>query len=92
MALDSEEESEQNETMKIRAALENPQTFGVPLLSALEKRHVRFRLKGGLGGANYGDFDWTISIRTLERVSRSGVRWSRAAWEGVRPQTRAKAP
>jgi hypothetical protein len=36
MALDSEEESEQNETMKIRAALENPQTFGVPLLSALE--------------------------------------------------------
>jgi hypothetical protein len=49
MALDSEEESEQNEAMKIRAALENPQTFGVPLLSALEKRHARFRLKEAPG-------------------------------------------
>jgi hypothetical protein len=42
-------------------------------------------------GADYGDFDWTVLIRTLERVSSSGVLESRGeqgAREGVRPQTR----
>lgn len=54
MVLGNEEENKQNEAMKIRALLENPQTFGGPLLSALEERHARFRLKGGSGGVSVG--------------------------------------
>jgi hypothetical protein len=30
-------------------------------------------------GADYGDFDWTVLIRTLERVSSSGVLESRGS-------------
>lgn len=87
------EESKQNEAMKIRAALENPQTFGLPLRSAMEERHARFRLKGEPGGCrwglSYGDFDWPNLIRDVGNGLALRGEVERSRTEGGSPADQA---